>query len=312
MMEDKDDTSQPFPFFNLPELVIEKIVKEYISLEEKVTVLSEIRAFKHLLARKRLWYDSSREFFQEIGAAVKPGWYVLHHFNIRYDGDYSPVLQHAHYLSVDYSTLSVSIYKFDFTNKQARILLLQETHERRQKHTSLERFKECASLERIASMDDLFIYECDTFSVPFYFWICKSESYVRWPESPGWSKKSKVFKLNNNKCYILDRNAHPHPLSLTFQTDCTVILKCVSRWLRCPNKVHTVITPLKIQFCNEKIRPDVEQPLECVSCEKGLNCVHPHYKETFFNIERGTVSLSETLFFNKMEEAVDFKANASS
>lgn len=311
MMEGKDHTSKPFPFFDLPELVIEKIIKEYVSVTEKASVLSEIPAFKHILARKRLWYESSLKFFKEIGAAVKPGWYVLHHFNTHYYGDYSPVLQYANYLSVDYSTLSISIYKFNFTNKQTRILL-QETRERRRKNTSLERFDKCESLERIASMDDLFIYECDTFSVPIYFWICKSESYVRWPQSPGWPKQSVVFKLINNECRILDRNAHPHPLSLKFQTDCTVLLKCITQEERCHKKVHTAITPLKIQFCNEKIRQDVEQPLECVSCEKGFNCVHPNSKETFFNIEKNTVSLSETLFFNKMEEAVHFMADASS
>lgn len=286
--------TEPFPFFDLPEDVIEKILKEYVPVSEKAGALSEIPAFKQYLDRERVWCTSTLKLFQLMGS-IKPGWYVT-----------ASDLRFLRYLFVDYFHLSVTIYYFDVAIKQARTLIRGSRH-----YDSFETFLKFRCEEPLVPVKDLFVYECNSFSFPIHFWIFKSQNFVHWRQGKDWQWSSfGFFQLKNDECFILDENVHPHPLSLTLQKDLTVVLKCATSEKPCYQNVYTVVTPLSFQLCDELdiVRRYVLFRLrssECTSCELGVNYVHPRFKETFVDIERNTAVVSDTVFFSQFPYPVE-------
>lgn len=289
--------TEPFPFFDLPEEIIEKILKEYVPVSEKAGTLSEIPTFKQYLARERVWCSSTLKLFKLMGS-IKPGWYVTSN-NLRF----------SRCLLVDYFHLSVTIYYFDLTIKQARMPVHGSRH-----YDSFETFLKFQFEEPLVSVKDVLVYECHSFSFPIHFWIFKSPNCVRWRQGKDWQWSS-FGRLKNNVCFILDENVHPHPLSLTLQKDLTVVLKCaVTPEKPCYQNVYTVVTPLSFQLCDEMDilrRPGLFRfrPSECTSCEQGVNYVHPRLKETFVDIESNTKVVSHTIFFSQLSYTAHYNEN---
>lgn len=284
--------SEPFPFFNLPELVIDKIIKEYVPVSKKIKVLSEIPAFQQYLTRKSLWYPSSLEFYKQTNS-IKTGWSIFLH-DLRY----------LRYYAVDEINLSVTVYHFYVNRKRARVPVLREKAKMSREH----RLDEYRIRQKISTaVNNFCMYNCKkAFSFPLNFCFLMSKQRVLWPQGIGWS--SRHYKVTFNQCSIFDESLHPHELLLTFHLDLTVTIKCVEMC----ETICTILQPLHFLLCKEvgsskqNVRPSI-----CKSCEKGSNYIHPVIKETWINFKK-TVTLMETIFFEHTDQAARFKAKLNS
>lgn len=307
--EDSSYEGEPFPFFDLPEVVIDKILKEYVPVTDKAGALSEIPIFKQYLTRKSLWYPSSLHFFEQT-RKIKPGWYVK-----------SDDLRYVRYYAVDYFDLTVTVYYFYVNSKQTTVPVYRRQYQRRRRYTSLDLFRNYGYSNILTWINTLLVYECHSFSRPLHFWIFRPDNYVRWPqdmtlqdeddsEAMGWPESIGVYTLVFNKCAILDENVHPHPILLTLKEDLSVILQCAKpkdAQQKVCKEIYTELVPLTFQLCKQKghSRPDLI-PMECATCERGEHFVHPTWRETFLDIKRKTAVTQETMYFTSLNQAVKY------
>lgn len=302
-----NSSGKAFPFFDLPEVIIEKVIREFIPVAEKVSTLLKIPEFQAYLVRKRLWYPLTLNFFHQIDS-ILPGWYMV-------VGN----LTKPHYIDVDYLKLSVTIYYFDITTKNARIPVATKSYQRERPNTSLDSFQQCLAKKFLTPVQEFLAYE--NYECFIIFWIFKPQDFVRWPDEVWWTKdvywpeNSRIYPMSNNECHIFDKNVHRHPISLILHADKTVLLKCVD--FQCQDNFYLELTPLTFQLCKETCfsewiscpkAPSYLHPVcttECTSCPKAPSYVHPTRKETFTDIDH-SVSIRETVFLTEIEQAQNY------
>lgn len=298
--EPANEEGEPFPLFQLPELVIDKILKDYIPVIDK-KMLSKIPEFKQYLLRQSLWYPSSLNFLKCVGY-IQPGWHV-NSDNFRY----------IRYFDVDYVSLSVTMHLFYITKKHTRIPVTKKEKRWHLKDTLLAHYPKYVSNDIFIPLREFLIYECLSLWPTISFWIFKPQQIVYWKQGECFEKGKEpkaieLYHLTQNQCFILDQGVHPHPISLTLKQDLTVVLQCATAKERFCDKLFTVLTPLSFQLCREMGSRKLDNPpTECTSCEKGVNFVHPLLKKTFVNVKRKRVTLIHTFYFDDMKLAADFK-----
>lgn len=280
--------SEPFHFFDLPELVIHKILKEYVPVSVKMGVLSQIPDFNPYLQQKSLWFQPTLKLFQLAGS-IKSGWYV--------ECDKLPTF---YYFLIDYFDLSVTLHYFNIENKKCRIAV-QDKKSPKEHSVILERFITFKNFPTLSFVkeNDLLVYHYEDKHRNIYFWIFRPKKIVHW------SRNRQLYKLRNNTCSMLDEVFYNTSLfTLTLNDDFSVLLQQyqVSQKV-ISNCFVTVLLPLIFQPCAEKRPYELDnKPWECQSCKKGSNYVHTYFKETFVDFDKNLISEVTTSFYEKEEK----------
>lgn len=269
---------EPFPFFNLPDLVIQKILKEYVPVSDKAGALSQIPEFAPYLIRKCLWFPSTLKFYHHVDS-LKTGWYVNSH-----DLDYQ------FYVCVNYFDFTVTVYHFNIKYRHTHVIRIDKTKiEKCRRTSSLQRFQDTLiSVKR----DDFLVYPFKCSPVDTYFWFFRPQNVVYT------SCSSKVYVFKNNQCLLVNPSFHSGTVNFTFKEDSTAILKCQDHKDlendSCPMNFGKLLSPLSFELCTEMGSDD--RPSKCTSCTKGPSCVHPVLKETFTNFDENRVSIVRTSY----------------
>lgn len=274
--------TEPFPFFNLPLLVIEKIVKEYIPVKDKMETLMEIPEFRQLLTRKSLWYPSTICSYQQL-CEIKPGWYL-----------YTYDLHSLRYYDVDFEKLMITMFYFDIRKKNTRVLVDMEFKKSDRKITSI-------GINNIQTsytwVNEVCVYEYNSCSLPspIFFWIFPKKKLIRWPQNKMFD--SGVHIMIDNQCHIFDQKLHPHHIKLTYEKkQKNVTLRCAYALKETCRNWGTKLEPLQFQLCRERGPSPFKR---CTSCERGPNFVHPKFKETCKNIESETAETQDTMYLQE-------------
>lgn len=235
-----------FPFFSLPDLVISKILKEYVPVTDKVDTLSQIPEFEPYLSRKGLWFQSTLKLFNVV-KSMKPGWYV----------DFDN-LHNRYYVSIDYFNLSFMIYSFC-----SRFSGFQKIQYEKKCHHPLSNVQ--AVVEKFnyfhltpVKQNDVLVYHWST-RHPYrnvFFWVFRSQNVVRT------SFTDKEYRLEQNKCLILNSLIHDHYIILTLKDDMSIVFCCETcgdlSCQKCKNKPKeedTVLLPLLFRISKTEIDP---------------------------------------------------------
>lgn len=290
--ESSSNSCEVFPFFKLPVELVAEIIKKYFPVNFKKEILFQIPQFQQHLVEDSLWFPLTENFYKQVNS-IKPGWQVI-----------SDDLCYLCYYDIDYFQLFIKIYYFNIRNKQARFPVKRDKRRTQQKTTSLKN-------PRQTFVKDILVYEISGLHHPMYFWIFQSH-YIRWPQQVRWTKKrcgtsmnsSGIYKLVHNQCLLYDSDLHSHSLLLTLHVDKSLTLNCVDT--ECEDSIFfTKIVPLKFQFCKNSSEENI--PLECTSCKKDSNLVHPRCIETYEDFNETMVSVTQTDFFCKAEAAISYK-----
>lgn len=252
-------TTERFPFFHLPTLIIERIVKQYLPVKDKVETLSEIPEFQHFLIWKSMWYPSTFCSYQEM-RKIKPGWYLFL-FDMRY----------LRYYEVNYDEMIVTVFHFYIHNKGCRIPFDTSFHELDRKFTSIY----CNAIQKLyIRVNEVRIYEYNSclLSSPIFLWIVPKENLIRWPQDTVHDTGCGVHILIDNRCHFFDKKLHSHHIKLTYEKNTkNVILECAySRKETCRNW-GTKLEPLQFPLCQGEGSSHYKP---CTSCESGPNFDH--------------------------------------
>lgn len=257
---------QTFNFFDLPELVIEKILKEYVSVTDKAGALAQIPKFKPYLQQKHLWYRPTLEMFRLVGS-IKTGWYVE-----------CADLHDLYYFSADYLNLTVSIHYFNVKEKMTRIPVNDRVSTGTSKLIKqLKQFQSHPTLHFVKE-NDVFVYHDENFH-GVYFWIFLPQKIVRWSEN------SRLYRLKNNTCSM---GSYGRRYTLTLKDDFTV--DC---------RVHVGVKTSR--FC-KSLSPLIFQPCfdldesECKSCSP--NCIHPIFRNMYRDVGTESMCLIDTCYYS--------------
>lgn len=295
--EDKDSShsdchpqTEPFPFFHLPELVIEKILKEYVPVTDKAGILSQIPEFKPYLELKSLWFHSTLQLFQWVGS-ITPGWYV----------DCSK-LYVLYYFSVDYFDLTFTIHHFHVGVKDKRVAIQEKIYPRplSNLYNTLKYFQ-CNSTLTLVKEKDLLVYEyeeCCTTTI--FFWIFRPQNIVRWSQSPT------LYRIRNKKCFISDKRLNGRKITLVLNDDFTVALHSQVRKGVRSETVYKTLLPLYFQPCAAGIGPNADDDVQhskCTTCRMDPNCVHVMFKETIVDVSNDSVWIVDTEYVRKQGDA---------
>lgn len=279
--------SEPFPFFDLPELVIRKILKEYVPVSDKMCVLSQIPEFKPYLQQKSLWFEPTLKLFQ-LTSSIKSGWYIVY--------DKLPIF---HYFLVDYFDLSVTMHIFHVEDRNNRIAVQYKKWPR----------KGLFCLEQLiiflnypfvnfVKENEVLVY---SYEDSIYFWIFKPTKIVHW------SRDCQFYQLINNTCSMLDNN---DKFILTLRDDFSVVLQSYILRNGILKYFVTVLLPLTFQPCAEKRPYELDnKPWECKSCKKGPNYAHTNFKMTYVGIDKDNILKVTTLFYENEESVQKYVAD---
>lgn len=254
-----DKMHESFPFFNLPDVVIRKILKEYIPVPDKANALSEIEAFQPYLALNSVWYQPSLTLYR-LMEGLEPGWYV---------GRNDPYVWY--HVSVDYFNLTLTFFTF--------CILFSDSKDLR--HTSKTSVS-CSNVKQALEIfrnfnviryhpHNILMYRLKRkcYALPTFCWIFVQENIVFWRD------RYKPYPLKQNQCFIPEWEAiHDHGMILTLEKDGTVIINCpVSSNKKCNYEIR--LSPILFQVCDKTflIPTSVEAP----------NILHAHSTLTFSN-----------------------------
>lgn len=287
-----------FPFFNLPELVVEKILKEYISVSDKA-ILSQMPEFKSYYELRYFWFQPTLHLF-ELVRSLKPGWYL----------DYEN-LDTRYYITIDYFNLSFNIYIFCIALGDCRSPLhigpIQKNLSQMQ--VIVNKINENNTFT-LAKENDILVYHLrrqdltdmlNTFSCRYiyiyctYFWILRPQKQIFWPQN------NTYYPLKNNKCVIPNGIVDSYNVVLKLNDDFTVRVYQVKRFtkqLKLSSNIlcDTILSPLSFQICNDDFSSDQES--NCKSCKNNPNSIHPICRQTFKYINENNVSMSVTHFYS--------------
>lgn len=252
---------EPFPFFDLPDVVILKILKEYLPVTDKAGALSQIETFQPYLSLNSVWHQPSLNLYHLVGG-IEPGWYVDRRS-----------LPNRYHFSIDYVHLTCTISSFCTELTGSRQLedfnagILSLSNERR----ILETFQEF-NLTRIQEKNILvYRYEREHFE-NVCFWIFVKENIV------CCLTQCNQYSLKDNEC-VIPKNVgfHNHDITLILQKDGIVLLKC-----RDGGKCHTIqLAPLTFQLCDT-----LPAPHRKMSCSREIpNSLHAASTVTFSDFD---------------------------
>lgn len=255
----KEGLKEPFLFFDLPDVVIRKILKDFIPVTDKKGALSKIEAFEPYLALNSIWYQPTLNLYHLV-RDIEPGWYVDRHS-----------LSNRYHFSVDYvhfkctissfcTELTVAGYLDDVDVKYVSFSNVRQV---------LETFREF-NLTRIHEKDILvYRYKRGHFE-NICFWIFVKENKV------CWLTLCNQYLLKNNACVIPDCvSFHDHNLILIFQKDETVTLKCaVNSQCQCIQ-----LFPLTFQLCDKLPVAHFK-----MNCKEVPNSIHVVSTVTFSDL----------------------------
>lgn len=271
-----DAADPPFPFFRLPELVINKILRDYVPVSVKAGALSRLPPFQTYLAQKHVWWDSTLQFYRQVQAVI-PGWYVdPENWYRRY------------YVSVNDLDLKVTIYHFEvkghrFSKKAVYKGIRQVSREK----CHFNQFQDDSPFIRIQE-NDLLMYPYDG----MYLWFFRPHSIVYNP---------KVQLSKNNQCLLVNPPFHHTNVLFTFQDVGSATLTCQDYPRKCA--FTETIKPLSFVLCPEM---GTEKPSECPPCRIGFHWEHPEVKETYVNFDNDQVSVIRTEYQYKCPIRGDF------
>lgn len=201
-------------FYELDDLVVRKILREYCSVFTKTYILYKIPFFQNFLDQDSSWYKPSLYFFN-IVRLLRPGWYV-NTFCSRY----------LYYITIDEQNLTYKIYhiNLDYFNVRKRLMRVRKI---KTTISSLQVSFNCFK-SKITYLGD------DNVSLYFYnfnyilIFGNRIHFYRYWP------KVIETYNLDNNvsfiKKYIDEKINH---LKLTIRDDCTLIIECNPSILKC-------------------------------------------------------------------------------
>lgn len=274
-----------FPFFNLPDLVISKILKEYIPVTDKVDTLSQMPEFEPYLSRKSLWFQSTLKLFRLV-KSLKSGWYV----------DYDNV-HNRYYISVDYFNLNFTIHSF--CSKFSGVQTIKHTEKLYRPLSSIEAVvKKFQSLSLIpVEQNDVLVYHWTT-RHPYrdvFFWIFRSLNVVRT------SFIADEYQLKQNKCLISNDLMHSHYVLLTLKEDLSIEICCETcgnlSCRRCKHKYRqegdNVLLPLIFRPC-DKVDPMDFSKCKCMMDNSRF--IHAVSKLTFTEFQKENVLVINSHF----------------
>ena len=194
---------ETFPFFDLPDVVIRKILREYLSMSDKRYVLSRISEFNQLFSMNSFWFSEASRNFYNLLSLTTPGYYI-----------HKRSLKFRYYISFDAQNLTLTISQFEnFSPVPSEPLGIIETKysTRFMMISSLKKFRKFYKLINEEEEDDFLIYR--------YRYCCfsiqRSQNIVRWG---NWKKT--YLLSEDNECFIpYDR------VTLILEADNTVIFK---------------------------------------------------------------------------------------
>lgn len=284
------NSSEAFPFFDLPDLVISKILKEYVPVNDKVDTLSQIPEFEPYVSRKSIWYRSSLKMFH-LAKSLKPGWYV----------DYDN-LHNRYYVSIDYVNLNFTIHSFCSRYPGFQTYLYTENLNRPLSHVEavVETFNwiNLTPVER----NDVLVYHWSTLH-PFrnvFVWIFRSLNIVRT------SFSAIKYPFEKNKSIIFNECLHKHSILLTLKDDLSVVFHCETCGdLSCPKCINkpqneNVVLPLIFRVCN-KIDPTEFSKCKCIV--NSTRIMYAVSKLTFTEFEKENVLVLNSHFIKTMSLA---------
>lgn len=280
--------SKPFPFFDLPDLVIYKIVKEYVPILDKVGTLSQIRDFHPYLELTSPRFQRALELFQLVGS-IKSGWYM--------ECGKLPTLYH---FSVNYIDLNVTLHIFDIQRKNCK-LAKQYKKSPQKRSVIFEKFMKFKNspLLNFVKENEFFVYMFKHQYYIIYFWIFRPQKMLRC------SMNYRLYRLRNNTCSMLFKEEYRQTRRLTviLEEDFTVEVHCQLSIGNFPyERFFTTLRPLNFQPCAEKHSYEFDHKLwECQSCKRGSNYVHPVVRQTFLDFDKDDISEVTTLFYVKDE-----------
>lgn len=302
-------SKESFSFFKLPDLVIQIILRNYVPVSDKACALSQIPEFKPYLALNNVWFPSTLNMFRLV-RAIKPGWYI-----------HSENLLKRYHVTVDYFDFTVTIHIYNTDYKRLKIPI-EIDHYRQtlsQLHHTFSVFGK--QLISISENDVLvYCYEIESGNEA-YLWIFRPQKLVTisqfpWVEMPTVEKFPLVNKypgvhaLVNNQCVICNYPLRGCQLRLTLKDDFTVVSQCIRNKKMIDvsylPKFNVTLSPLSFPICNETFSNN--QPSECKTCINHPNSIHARIKHTYVNLDKDTVTLIETGYFETLRQAV-WRAN---
>ena len=213
-----DDKGNFFNLFSLPPELIVFILKNYISVLDKVYILSEIPEFASLLMPSSSWYKSSFNFANLI-RFVKPGWYIDMRF-----------YNHMYYLSLNEEHQTVIIHHFNCKEqiKYSKRKMCQTSHVTRcNAEKILKKF-----VQKFSFINELYVY-----SVGFtFFSVLMPQNVIYW-----W-KDNTFHPIENNKCKI-STACENFEITIFNDKNHTIGLKCSAKFM--------IVEPRKFLFSTE-------------------------------------------------------------
>lgn len=277
-----DSQTEPFPFFDLPELVIHKILKEFVSVSDKMGALSHIPEFKSYLQLKSLWHQSTLKVFQLAGSFTS-GLYLECGDSLTF-----------YYFFVNYFDLTITIHYFNIKFKNLSYALQGEKRLKKRSAVleSFNRFFDYSTL-CLVKENEIFVYRYEeNINKNIYFWIFQPQKIVRW------SKNNRLYRLRNNMCSMMSKEfCNNRRFTLTLKDDFSVELQCRVSKNAISKSFVIILFPLIFQPCAEKCQPKLKNKLwVCQSCKEGPNYIHTYYKETYINVDKNVISMIPILY----------------
>lgn len=285
------NASESFPFFNLPDLVISKILKEFVPVTDKAETLSQMKEFKPYISRKSMWFQSTLNLFH-LTKSIKLGWYV--------DPDN---IHNRYYLSVDYFNLNFTIHSF--CSRFSGVPIIQHTEKLYRPPSSVE-----AVVKKFSSFglfpveeNEVLMYHWLT-QHPYrdiFFWINRSFNVIRA------SFSNKLYPLQQDMCRIYNGLMHRHEVLLVIKEDLSLEiccekcgdLSCIHEKCECPlkNNYNYNLLPLIFHAC-DKINPTDFYKCKCRT--DSSRTIYAVSKLTFTEFEKENVLVYNNHFIKTL------------
>lgn len=260
---------ESFPFFDLPDVVIRKILKEYVPVSDKACVLSQIEDFQPYLALNSMWYQPTLTLYRCM-KGLESGWYIAPRDPYNW-----------YYVSVDYFNLTLTVRSFCILFKDSTTLRCVKI-----RHFSCSEVE--SFLQSFRNLNVIHVHEQSILVyrlkveriLPTVCWIVVQENIVYWRNSCN------PYLLEQNKCFIPKWDvSHDHGITLTLESDRTVVINCnVSSDQKCDNEINIRLRPISFQLC--------DHPFPAPACGKSSDILHAFSIVTFSNFEKRQVIMT--------------------
>lgn len=247
------EESELFPFYKLPALVKWKILRQYVPVLYKATVLNVMHEFSMLFEHHESWLNPSETFFEiyRVLSSLEPGMY----FSLK---DYT---SSGFRVSMDMENTTFSLYRLDrypypFRNSSSGWFPI---HTESQNTISLKMMREFiieflknhTTAERGGIIQ---YYPFDDYR--HYFFVNRSANVVHWSDG-------KDHTIENNSCFIIDEY---ESYEITFNDDAVQLTRCILIFDRLINSnylsKHDILEHCRVvQDSVQKLTPITDQLL---------------------------------------------------